>query len=48
MRAEEKTVHTPLGLAIVVPSPLVRETIDLWRTKVDPVAVTAPAAAAAP
>lgn len=28
---EEKTVHTPLGLAITVPSPLLRQTIDLWR-----------------
>ena len=28
---EEKTVHTPLGLAITVPSPLLRETIDRWR-----------------
>lgn len=28
---EEKTVHTPLGLAIVVPSPLVHETIELWQ-----------------
>lgn len=29
---EEKTVHTPLGLAITVPSPLLRETVDRWRT----------------
>jgi hypothetical protein len=28
---EEKTVHTPLGLAITVPSTLVHETIDRWR-----------------
>jgi len=27
---EEKTMHTPLGLAIVVPSTRVREVIDLW------------------
>ena len=28
---EEKTVHTPLGLAITVPSTLVHETIHRWR-----------------
>lgn len=28
---EEKTVHTPLGLAITVPSSLVHETIELWQ-----------------
>jgi hypothetical protein len=28
---EEKTVHTPLGLAITVPSPLLHETIRRWR-----------------
>jgi len=28
---EEKTIHTPLGLAITVPSTLVRETIERWR-----------------
>jgi hypothetical protein len=28
---EEKTIHTPLGLAIAVPSTLVSETIDRWR-----------------
>lgn len=27
---EEKTMHTPLGLAIVVPSTRVREVIELW------------------
>jgi hypothetical protein len=27
---EEKTMHTPLGLAIVVPSTRLREVIDLW------------------
>lgn len=27
---EEKTVHTPLGLAITVPSPLLLETVDRW------------------
>ena len=45
---EEKTVHTPLGLAIVVPGPLVRETIELWRKRAEPAAVTAPAAVAVP
>lgn len=45
---EEKTVHTPLGLAITVPSPLLRETIEAWSTKAAPAIVTAPAAAAAP
>lgn len=28
---EEKTVHTPLGLAITVPSPLLLETVARWR-----------------
>jgi len=28
---EEKTIHTPLGLAITVPSTLVHETIDRWQ-----------------
>jgi hypothetical protein len=45
---EEKTVHTPLGLAITVPSPLLHETIEAWSTKAAPTVVTAPAAAAAP
>lgn len=30
---EEKTVHTPLGLAIVVPSDRVIQTIDRWRAQ---------------
>lgn len=30
---EEKTVYTPLGLAIAVPSPLVLDTIDRWRAE---------------
>jgi hypothetical protein len=45
---EEKTVHTPLGLAITVPSTLLRETIESWQAKPAPATVTAPAAAAAP
>lgn len=29
---EEKTVHTPLGLAITVPAPLLHDTIARWRS----------------
>ena len=38
---EEKTIHTPLGLAIVVPATLLHETIELWRTKAEAAPVTA-------
>lgn len=31
MPFEERTMHTPLGLAIAVQSPLIRDTIKLWR-----------------
>ena len=30
---EERTTHTPLGLAIVVPASVIRETIDLLPVK---------------
>lgn len=33
MPFEERTVHTPLHLAIAVQSPLVRQTIDRWRER---------------
>lgn len=41
---EEKTVHTPLGLAIAIPADRVRETIDRWRERpeVEPGDVTPP------
>jgi hypothetical protein len=45
---EEKTVYTPLGLAIVVPSTLLLETIELWRNRAEQAPASAPAAAAAP
>lgn len=32
---EEKIIHTPLGLAIVIPGPFLRETIEKWRQAVD-------------
>jgi hypothetical protein len=31
--SEERTFHTSLGLAVVVQSPLIRQTIDEWRKK---------------
>ena len=30
---EDRTTHTPLGLAIVVQSPFIRETVELWLKK---------------
>ena len=33
---EEKTIHTPLGLAIVIPAPVLRETIENWSKSAPP------------
>jgi len=30
---EERTTHTPLGLAMTVQAPVVRQTVELWRAK---------------
>jgi hypothetical protein len=32
---EEKTIHTPLGLAIAVPSTKVWEVVEVWQAKED-------------